>query len=137
MDTLVKVFNAEQDKAIAAAATSAQEEKNKKVLLEARGKADALLKEREAEAEGIKLVADAKFYELEKTKQNLEDYLHLRNLELYKQLITKWDGSFPQYFTTGNNPNMLLQLPFSTHKKKQNKILKVSKSQFLELAFAF
>lgn len=75
MDTLVKVFNAEQDKSIAAAATATQEEKNKKVLLEATGKADALLKEKKAEAEGIKLVADAKFYELEKSKQNLESRL--------------------------------------------------------------
>lgn len=113
MDTLVKVFNAEQDKAIAAAATAAQEEKNKKVLLEASGKADALLKEKEAEASGIKLVADAKFYELDKTQKNLEDYVALKNLELIKELITKWDGTFPQYYMGGSqgNPNMLLQLP--------------------------
>ena len=113
MDVLVKVFNAEQDKAIAAAATAAQEEKNKKVLLEASGKADALLKEKEAEASGIKLVADAKFYELDKTQQNLEDYVALKNLELIKELITKWDGTFPQYYMGGSqgNPNMLLQLP--------------------------
>lgn len=111
MDTLVKVFNAEQDKAIAAAATAAQEEKNKKILLEAEGKADALLKEKEAEAEGIKLVADAKFYELDKTQQNLDDYVALKNLELMREMIEKWDGTFPQYYMGQNNPNTLLQLP--------------------------
>ena len=122
MEVLVKVFNAEQDKAIAAAATAAQEEKNKKILLEASGKADALLKEKKAEAEGIKLVADAKFYELEKSKQNLDDYVALKNLELAKELITKWDGTFPQYYMGGSgqsNPNMLLQLPaFKAEAKK-------------------
>lgn len=114
MDTLVKVFNAEQDKAIAAAATAAQEEKNKKVILEATGKADALLKEKQAEADGIKLVADAKFYELDQTKQNLQDYVSLKQLELMKEMIMKWDGEFPQYYMGGSgkdNPSMLLQLP--------------------------
>jgi hypothetical protein len=114
MEVLVKVFNAEQDKAIAAAATAAQEEKNKKTLLEASGKAEALLKEKQSEAEGIKVVADAKFYELEKTQQNLEDYVALKKLELMRELIEKWDGGFPQYFMGGSgqdNPTMLLQLP--------------------------
>lgn len=125
MDVLVKVFNAEQDRAIAAAATVAQEEKNKKVILEATGKADALLKERKAEAEGIKLVAEAKLFELEKAKQNLDDYLSLKNLELTKELITKWDGTFPQYYMGGSgqgNPNMLLQLP--AFKPNPNKVEK-------------
>lgn len=122
MDTLVKVFNAEQDRAIAAAATAAQEEKNKKVILEATGRADALLKEKKSEAEGIKLVADAKFYELEKSKQNLDDYVSLKQIELMKEMITKWDGTFPQYYMSGgsqSNPNMLLQLPsFKAEAKK-------------------
>jgi regulator of protease activity HflC (stomatin/prohibitin superfamily) len=121
MDTLVKVFNAEQDKNIAAAATAAQEEKNKKILLEASGKADALLKEKKAEADGIKAIAEAKFYELEKAKQNLQDYVSLKNLELTKELINKWDGNFPEYYmgSGGDHPNTLLQLPaFGTQKKE-------------------
>ena len=111
METLVKVFNAEQDKAIAAAATAAQEEKNKKTLLEATGKAEALLKEKKAEAEGIKVVAEAKLFELEKAKQNLADYVSLKNLELTKELITKWKGDLPQYYMGNEHPNTLLQLP--------------------------
>lgn len=114
MDVLVKVFNAEQDKAIAAAATAAQEEKNKKVILEATGKADALLKEKQAEADGIKLVADAKVYELEQTKQNLGDYVSLKQLELMKEMILKWDGEFPEFYMGSSgkdNPATLLQLP--------------------------
>ncbi|MFT2536588.1 hypothetical protein ACMWQD_29850, partial [Escherichia coli] len=41
IDTMVKVFNAEQEKSIAIAKTNAQEEQNKAVILEAQGKADA------------------------------------------------------------------------------------------------
>lgn len=111
MDVLVKVFNAEQDKAIAAAATATQEEKNKGVLLAATGKAEALLKEKEAEAKGIKLVAEAKFYELEKAKENLADYVSLKNLELAREMVEKWDGNFPQYYMGSQHPNTLLQLP--------------------------
>lgn len=115
LDTMVKVFNAEQEKAVAAAETAAQEERNKKLILEATGKADALLKSKEAESEGIKLVADAKVYELEKSTENWESYVALKQFELQKELLTKWDGAYPRYFLGGSgtagNPNFLLQLP--------------------------
>ncbi len=114
LDTMVKVFNAEQEKSVAAAETAAQEERNKKVILEATGKADALLKAKKAEADGIKLVADAKMYELQKAGEQLEAYVSLKQLELQKELLLKWDGAYPTYFiggTSGGNPNMLLQLP--------------------------
>lgn len=115
LDTMVKVFNAEQEKAVAAAETAAQEERNKKLILEATGKADALLKSKEAESEGIKLVADAKVYELEKSTENWESYVALKQFELQKELLTKWDGSYPRFFLggsdAGSNPNFLLQLP--------------------------
>jgi regulator of protease activity HflC (stomatin/prohibitin superfamily) len=114
LDTMVKVFNAEQEKAVAAAESAAQEERNKKVILEATGKADALLKTRKAEADGIKLVADAKMYELQKAGEQLQAYVSLKQLELQKELLLKWDGAFPKYFiggAAGASPNMLLQLP--------------------------
>lgn len=111
LDTMVKVFNAEQERSIASAAASAQEERNRTVLLEAEGKAEALLRSKKAESEGIKLVADAKLYEIEKTQQNSEVYFALKRLELQKELINKWDGTFPRYFMGHENPNMLLQMP--------------------------
>ena len=110
MDTMVKVFNAEQEKSVAIAESAAQEERNKKVIFEATGIAEALIKTKEAEAEGIKLVADAKMYELEKAADQLPAYVSLKRLELQKELLFKWDGSYPRYFM-GSNPNMLLQLP--------------------------
>jgi regulator of protease activity HflC (stomatin/prohibitin superfamily) len=119
LDTMVKVFNAEQEKAVAAAESSAQEERNKKVIFEATGKADALLKTKKAEADGIKLVADAKMYELEQAANQLQAYLSLKQLELQKELLARWDGSYPRYFMgAGNNPNMLLQLPQLEPEKK-------------------
>ncbi len=114
LDTMVKVFNAEQEKSVAAAESAAQEERNKKIIFEATGKADALLKTKKAEADGIKLVADAKMYELQKAGEQLEAYVSLKQLELQKELLLKWDGAYPTYFiggTSGGSPNMLLQLP--------------------------
>jgi hypothetical protein len=113
MDTMVKVFNAEQDKSIASAAFQAQEMKNKTVESEASGKGKALLTERQAEADGIKLVADAKAYEMEKAKADAEIYLSLKRIELEKEKLTKWDGRFPTYFMggSGSQPDMLLQMP--------------------------
>jgi len=114
LDTMVKVFNAEQEKAVAAAASAAQEERNKTVILEATGKAEALLKSKKAEADGIKLVADAKMYELQKAGEQLEAYVSLKQLENQKELLMRWDGAYPRYFiggSSGGGPNMLLQLP--------------------------
>src|SRR5436190_21548127 len=68
MDTMVRVFNAEQEKAIATAGFQAQEEQNKAVFAEAEGRAKALLTTKRAEADGIKLVADAKVYEIDMAK---------------------------------------------------------------------
>ncbi len=68
--TMVEVFNAEQKKSIAIAETSAQAEKNKTIKLESDARADALLTEKKAEAEGIRLVADAKNYEIEMAIQD-------------------------------------------------------------------
>jgi len=114
MDTMVKVFNAEQEKAIASAAFQAQDMKNKTVESEAEGRAKALLTTKQAEADGIKVVADAKVYEIEKAKEDGEIYLALKRLELEKEKLTKWDGRFPTYFIGGgssSSPDLLLQLP--------------------------
>jgi hypothetical protein len=112
-DMLVKVFNAEQEKSIAVAKTQAQQEENRRVLLEADGKAKAILAERKAEADGIKAVADAKAYEIRKAKEDLATYLRLEQIELEAKRTEKWDGKFPVYFmgTAGNSPELLLQMP--------------------------
>ena len=112
-DMLVKVFNAEQEKSIAIAKTQSQQEENKRVLLEADGKAKAILAERKAEADGIKAVADAKAYEITKAKEDLATYLRLKQIELEAKKTEKWDGKFPTYYigSSGSTPDLLLQVP--------------------------
>ncbi len=110
-DTMVELFNAEQEKAKAKAATEAQEEKNNKLKLEAEGLAAKVLKERQAEADGIKLVADAKAYEMEKAQANSAAYFQLKQIELEKEKLTKWDGRFPSYYMGTGSPELLLQVP--------------------------
>lgn len=116
MDTLVKVFNAEQQKAIATAEKNAQEERNHTVIFESQGKADALMKTKKAESDAIKLIADAKSYEMQKAKEDLKTYMELKRLELQSELLKKWNGEYPKWFFGGGNgstPNTLLQLPQS------------------------
>lgn len=110
--TMVKVFNAEQEKAIAMAGVAAQSETNKKIQLEADAKAKASLTVQQAEADGIKLVADAKKYEIEQAKTDAETYIVLKRIELEKIKLEKWDGKFPLYFMGGTEGlNLLLQTP--------------------------
>lgn len=114
MKMMVEIFNAEQAKTMAKAATDAQEEKNKKIRMEAEGKAAALLLEKNAEAKGIQAVADAKAYEIEKAQENKELYLSLKRLELESKRQEKWDGELPKTFIGGNGvnmPEMLLNIP--------------------------
>lgn len=113
LDTMVKVFNAEQEKTLAAASTAAQEEKNKKIRMEAEGKATAVLTEKKAEAEGIKLVADAKAYEIEKAKEQGDTYVNLKKLDLEREKLKVWDGHFPNWYFSGGNqsPDVLLNIP--------------------------
>jgi regulator of protease activity HflC (stomatin/prohibitin superfamily) len=107
---IVELFNAEQEAAIAKAHVAAQAEENKKIQLAAEAKSKAILTEREAEAKGIQAVADAKAYEITKAQENKEIYLELKRLELSTKQAEKWDGRFPQWFSGGQSPAMLLNV---------------------------
>jgi regulator of protease activity HflC (stomatin/prohibitin superfamily) len=111
---MVRVFTAEQEQSIAKANTAAQNERNKANLSKAQGDADAIMKTKKAEADGIRMVAEARAHEVDKAKQDMGAYMALKQLELQKELLLKWDGSYPRYFMGGggaNSPNLLLQLP--------------------------
>ncbi len=113
--TLVEVFNAEQKKSIAMALAAAQAETNKQIQLEADSKAKALLTAAQGEADGIKLVADAKVYEIEKAKQDATTYILLKKIELEKAKMEKWDGKFPTTFMgNGEQLNLLFQSPLES-----------------------
>ncbi len=109
---MVEVFTAEQEKSIAIAKTVAQEEMNKQILLAAKSKAEAILAEKEAEAQGIQAVADAKAYEIEKAQQSEEFYLKLKEIEVRAKGLEKWDGKYPVYMMgSGQGINMLMPIP--------------------------
>src|SRR3954469_8467106 len=112
---IVRAFNAEQEKSISIAKTQAQLEDNKRILLEADGKAKAILAEKKAEADGIKAVADAKAYEITKAKEDLATHLRLKQIEHEAKKTEKWDGHFPTYYigSSGQTPDLLLQVPDS------------------------
>lgn len=119
-EKMVEVFTSEQEKSIKLAKYQAQEQENKRTFSEAEGRAKAKLTERKAEADGIKLVADAKAYEITKAKEDLETYLALKRLELETKKTEKWDGAYPTFFMggEGKTPEMLLTVPTPVAGKK-------------------
>lgn len=117
IETMVRVLNAEQDKSIAIAETQAQVEKNKKIQLEAEAKSQAILTVKKAEADGIKAVAEAKAFEIEKAKEDAQTYIMLKNIEINKERVEKWDGKFPTYYIGDSSVEMLLTPPAMTTPK--------------------
>jgi hypothetical protein len=114
MKKMVDIFNAEQERTMAAAGTAAQAEKNKRIRMEAEGKAAALLLEKNAEASGIKAVADAKAYEIAKAQEKPDLYIALKRMELETKRQERWNGALPTTFIGGggtNAPEMLLNIP--------------------------
>ena len=63
------------------------------------------------EADAIETIADAKSYEIQKAKEDMETYLQLKRLEIEKLKLEKWDGRFPTYYMGSSSPDLLLQLP--------------------------
>jgi regulator of protease activity HflC (stomatin/prohibitin superfamily) len=102
--TLVELFNAEQQQAIATATAAALQKT-------AQGKADAAKLQAEGEAEAIKTVADAKAYEIEKAEKDLATYVELKRLEIEVKKIEKWKGDFPASYIGNLPPESLLSIP--------------------------
>jgi regulator of protease activity HflC (stomatin/prohibitin superfamily) len=102
----VEVFNAEQKKQIAVSEASTQIEKNKTIQLEAEAKSKAILEEQQGVAEGIKLIADARTYELEKIREHGDVYIRLQHLEIEKARNERWDGRYPTTMI-GESPDSL------------------------------
>lgn len=113
--TMVELFNAEQAQAIATAKAAAlQKEAQGKAdaaKLQAQGEAEAAKTKALGEAESIQSIADAKAYEIGKAKQDLDTYLHLKQLELEGKKIEKWGGVYPSYYMANTPPETLLTLP--------------------------
>ena len=107
-----KVFEAQQDEEVAKAEAKAAEQRKVALQLIGEGKAAQKLEEARGEAEGIKLVADAKAYELEQLQKNPEAYIQLKTLEVEMAKLRTWDGKLPVYnMETGGNSSLLITPP--------------------------
>jgi len=113
-EAIDEVFAAQQDEEVAKAEAKAAEQRKSALQLEGEGEAAKILEARRGEAEGIKLVADAKEYELQKLNENPEAYIKLKQLELLSEVVEKWQGEVPRAIFGGQaellvNPESLLK----------------------------
>lgn len=108
-EAIDNVFAAQQDEEVAIAESKAAEQRKLALKLMGEGEAAKILEAKKGEAEGIKLVADAKEYELQKLNENPEAYLTLKQLEVKQAEIEKWSGDLPKMML-GENPMMMLNL---------------------------
>ena len=112
-DSIDQVFEAQQDEQVAIAESKAAEQRKLALKLTGEGEAAKILEAKKGEAEGIKAVADAKAYELEKLNENPEAYIALKTLEVQMSQIESWDGTLPQTLFgtgTGEQPSLLLNI---------------------------
>ena len=111
-----ETFIAQQLKVVSSAKLEAQLKENERIELEAtataekarreaKGKADARLEEAKAESEAITLVNKA-------VANSGPILMQIRQLEVEKARVEKWNGQFPQMML-GSNPNVLFSTPLT------------------------
>lgn len=114
-----ETFIAQQLKVVSAAKLEAQLKENERIQLEAtataeksrleaKGKGDARLEEAKAEAEAINMVNKA-------VVGSGPMLMQIRQLEVEKARVEKWNGQFPQMMM-GTNPNVLFAMPATAAK---------------------
>ena len=114
-----ETFIAQQLKVVSAAKLEAQLKENERIeleatataeksRLEAKGKGDARLEEAKAEAEAINMVNKA-------VVGSGPMLMQIRQLEVEKARVEKWNGQFPQMML-GTNPNVLFTMPATAAK---------------------
>lgn len=105
-----KVFQAQQDKEVAKAEAVAAEERKLALKLKGEGEAARILESRRGEAEGIKLVAEARKFEADLAKD--PNYLTLYRLKIQKEQIESWNGQLPKMIMgEGKGMGFLMQMP--------------------------
>ncbi|MEY4386038.1 MAG: hypothetical protein RLY20_1321 [Verrucomicrobiota bacterium] len=116
-----QTFIAQQLKVVSEAKFEAQKKENERIELEAnataekarreaQGIADSRMTAAKAEAEAIHVINAAA-----QEAANNPLLLQLKQLEVEKARVEKWDGRYPQWWMAGNGagsgPNLLLQVP--------------------------
>ena len=114
-----KTFQDQQLQVSAQARFEAQLKENQRIEAEAKALAEAARLKASGEAEGIKLLADAKAYEIQKAQAS-PLYVQLRQLEIMNQTMAKWDGKLPQFQMAGNGqtPQLLMAMPQAFEQQK-------------------
>lgn len=113
-----KVFQAQQEKAVAQAEADAAKQRKEALKMAGEGEAQKKQEIAKGDAEAVKTVAEAKAFELEKLMSNPQAYLALKQLELQTRAMEVWDGRYPVFFVVGgegassmNMPNLLVTMP--------------------------
>jgi hypothetical protein len=113
-----KVFQSQQDKAVAQAEAEAAKQRKEALKMTGEGEAQKKQEVAKGEAEAVKTVAEAKAFELEKLMTNPQAYLALKQLELQTKSLEIWDGRYPVFFVVGGDaggnvsvPNLLMTMP--------------------------
>lgn len=96
-EAIDNVFQAQQDEEVAKAEAKAAEQRKVALKLKGEGEAAQILESKKGEAEAIKLVADAKAYELQQLQSDPDAYLRLKTLEIQEKALEKWGGVLPRF----------------------------------------
>jgi hypothetical protein len=112
-----EVFVAQQLKNVNLAKFEAQEKANEQIDLEASGLAKKAMTIAEGEAQARITAADAEAKSIEIVNEALSkgsgpQLLALRQLDIEKARVEKWDGQYPTYFMGGgSSPSLLMNVP--------------------------
>jgi len=112
-------FIAQQLKVVSEAKFEAQKKENERIELEANAVAEKARREAMGIADAKKTAAEAEAESIRKVNQALNEaqqspmLFQLKQLEVEKARVEKWDGRYPTWFmgASGNSPNLLLQVP--------------------------
>jgi hypothetical protein len=117
-----QTFIAQQQKVVSEAKFEAQKKENERIELEANATAEKARREAQGQADARKTAALAEaaaIREINKAAQEAQSnplLLQLKQLEVEKARVEKWDGRYPQWWMAGSGmggsgPNLLLQVP--------------------------
>ncbi|MCC9609486.1 hypothetical protein LOC68_04970 [Blastopirellula sp. JC732] len=109
-EAIDETFVAQQKKVVNMALFDAQQKENERIELAAEGQANTARTVAQGEADAIRELAEA-------TREAQSDplFVQLKQLEVEKERIEKWNGEYPTYLLQmgagGESPNMMLELP--------------------------
>lgn len=114
-------FIAQQLKVVSEAKFEAQKKENERVELEATATAEKARREAQGQGEARKLAAAAEAEAIREVSRALGEaqqnplLLQMRQLEIEKARVERWDGKYPQWFFGGGTtpPGLLVQMPQS------------------------